>query len=332
MFVKIGGLIVKPTETPKQETDQMNTNTNTNNPESATEVTDNTATEARDVAATDTTADAATAASEADTDADSETDADGEAENATGATQITADKLTDLASFGRVAKIAEAVQQAAAEALEAIREDAEGLQNAADISAEAADARKDLWANTLSVVGVIADATKEAPEYRGLIYNFVMGEFMTEKTRSTAKAYASTGRNVLVKLLTERKVPLADVQAASYSEVRTMLNPPSAEQAEARKLVDGIKKQLGIVARFGDKYGNEAAAVRLARIAEAVEREYNPVARAKEADTSKEKAAREVADLRQTSPRESGNVETVKPEAPRVMRTLHKAGSVNARH
>lgn len=335
MFVKItAGLIVKPAETqstgtPKMNTTEMNPEASDNAINAAT---DTQTDEARDTQ-TAANADADNADAAADANADDDDAADTDADVSRGTAQVTADKLTDLSSFGKVAKIAEAVQALVADSLAAIREDAKGLSDVADINSEAADARKDLWTNTLNVVGAIADQTADAPEFRGLIYNFVMGEFMAEKTRSTAKAYASTGRNVLIKLITDKRVPIADVKAASYAEVRTMLNPPSAEQAEAAAVVADLKKRIGFIARFAGKYGNDTAAARLARIAELVEREYNPVFRAKEADTAKEKAAIGIAELKQSSPRESGNVETVKPEAARPARTLHRSGaSVSSRH
>jgi hypothetical protein len=303
----------------------MNTNTNQMNPEATAETEEargNVSRETRD------DADNATAAVESTMD-------EADEQQMEEAQQITTASLASLglAGFGRIAKIAEAVQAEIGDALEAIRADANNLAEVAELSADAADARKDLWANTLAVVEAVADATADAPEFRGLVYSFIMEEFMSEKTRSTAKAYASTARNVLIKLVTKERRDIATIKEASYADVRKMLNPPSAEQTDANARLDGIKKQLAFIARNAAKYGGEATAARLDRIAAVVEKEYNPVFRAKEADSPKEKQAREVADLRQSSPRESGNVETSAPK-PAAHRTLHKGPGqqVNARH
>lgn len=272
--------------------------------------------------AEDTTASNAEAAADADADTDAE--AEDEAEDAN--RQVRATAISDVDSMMKVATIVQQVQQATADHLAAIREDQEVLNEAAAFKADADDARTDTWGHVIAIVGAVADATADAPTLRDLVYTYTMGEFMKDKERSTAKSYASTGRQVLVKLLTEQKMDFQKVSGMKYSEVRDALRPPkSAEQQEAENVAATAKERLTFILRNAGKNGGDVLG-RVQRIAEAIEREYNPVKAAKDAGTKQAQAAREISDLRQQSPREGSATETVAPPAPRrhIVRGEHR--------
>jgi hypothetical protein len=224
-------------------------------------------------------------------------------------------KLADMAKIGNIAN---AILPQAEPLLAKIREDNAKLTDASNAADEAGTHRGTLWNDTLAIAELVFNATADAPSLRTIIYSEVMGEFLGSETRNTAKAYASTAKNVLVKLWTDGDVSVDDVKAANYSEVRAMLKPAGNPQADAD--ADDIRKMVGYVKRYGDKNGNgegntENAVTRLERIKAAATTEYNAVKSDKDSKTQAAKAARELKELQQQGPREAGTVETAKPEA-----------------
>jgi hypothetical protein len=224
-------------------------------------------------------------------------------------------KLTDMAKIGNIAN---AILPQAEPLLAKIREDNAKLTDASNAADEAGTHRGTLWHDTLAVAELVRDATEDAPSLRAIIYSEVMGEFLGSETRNTAKAYASTAKSVLIKLWTDGDVSVDDVKAANYGEVRAMLRPAGNPQADAD--AESIRKMVGFIKRFADKYGvgdakAENAVTRLARIKDAIEPEYNAVKSEKDRQSQAAKAARELKGLQQQAPTEAGTVETVKPEA-----------------
>jgi len=236
----------------------------------------------------------------------------------TNASPLAGMKLADMAKIGI---IAQAILPQAEPLLAKIREDAERVTNAVNAAGQAGTDRSSLWTDTLAVAELVYNATTETPSLRGIIYSEVMAEFLGSQERNTAKAYASTAKNVLATLWTEQGKTPAEVKKASYAEVRTMLRPVGNPQADAD--MESIRKMLAEIRRFGDKFAKgteeapENSATRLARIRAVVEPEYNAVKSERDKASAAAKAARELKELQQKAPREAGTVETVaaKPEA-----------------
>lgn len=215
---------------------------------------------------------------------------------------------------------ADAVAEAAAAHIEAIRADAARAMDAKNAAHDGQTAKTNIWQETLAIVGIIADtATGNATKYRDQIYADVMGEFMakdeTGKATSTAAAYASTGRGVLVKLVTQQGRKVSDIAGLKYSEVRKLLKPANNPEAEAMR--DEAVKRIKFVAKFADKHGgDEKAIVRLTAILDAIEPHYNAVKAAKDASSSAAKAAKELEANRQQRPEAPMTTETVKVVQP----------------
>lgn len=225
--------------------------------------------------------------------------------------------LADRNALRAYVELGDKVAEAAAEHVQRIKEKvavATDAKNAADHGKTAKDG---IWAETLAVVGIVADLTKDSPKLREQVYSDVMGGFMAKDSdgkASTAAAYASTGRNVLVKLVTDRGMSVAAVKEKSYADVRKLLRPTA--NAEAEGIADKIAKAARYVAKNGNKHGGEAAAKRLEAVWTALEPHYNAVKAAKDAKTNAAKAAKELEANRQQRPAEPMQTETVKAEAP----------------
>ena len=285
---------------------------NSNTENSATVTTDaDEARTRRDNAETNEATNAEAAASEAATEAGAEPEGEAADAEPTQA-KLSSVNLDDIVKLGATVK---GIENAVAEHLEAIRNDQAQVKAAAEGMTEAQKVRTDLWSHTLAIVGIVAEATADTPSIRDLTYSAIMGEFLKAEKATTAKAYASTGRNVLVRMLTQEKVPFEKVQEMSYADVRNaMKKPPTREQAENAERYKKVREQLSFIMRHADKHGTEQeqrTATRLARIAETIEKEYNAVKSAFDRSKKQNQAAVELADLKQQSPREGATVETV---------------------
>lgn len=288
----------------------MNVNNDNVNPETATEAN---ATEGEARVSRETEAATADNAADAATDDDNDEE---QQETDTGLKQVKLSDLTDdLDLIGEATGIAKAVAAAVKADLDAIRVAQTGLDEAAGIAEDAKETRTGLWGHVLNVTLAVADATTEHPEFREMVYGYTMGPFLKEKQRSTAKNYASTGKKVLLKLLTDEGMDPETVRGMAFADIRDALKPAkSADRIEAERLATEAKERISFILRYASaEVGGEEPLARLQRIAEAVERDWNPVKRAKDAATAAEKGAAALQELKQQSPREATTAETVAP-------------------
>lgn len=235
--------------------------------------------------------------------------------------------LADRAGLEAYLTAGKAIEAACKPLVDAIKANVAKATDAKNAADAGKTEKAGIWAKTLEVVGIIAEATKDAKtgKWREQLFTDVMGEFMEVKEGekpSTAKAYASTGRAVLVKLLP--RMTLDDVKAKSYADVRKLVSPP--KNAEADGIAKRIGEQVRYILRNADKHGgSEKAVARLDAIAAEVATHYNAVKTAKDAKASASKAAKELEANRQQRAAEGSTVETVKrdddakPEAPKLV-------------
>lgn len=192
------------------------------------------------------------------------------------------------------------------------------LAEAKNVQDNAATERGNAWKAILDVTFAIADATAATPSIRELVFNSVMRDYVNaEKATANAslKAYASTGRNVLLKLLdvSHTREELAD---ASYKDVRQWLSPPAdadlssklnklvenvryiERQIAKAKKADNAEELLALLHSFADSTGGAAQQVR------------NQFKSEKDKNTTAATMARELHDLQQNAPSQPTNVET----------------------
>lgn len=237
--------------------------------------------------------------------------------------------LADPAGLKAYITAGETVNAACKAHVDAIRRKVEAANDAKNAADTGKTVKAGIWAETLAVVGIIADATKDAKgaKWREQLFTDVMGDFLSvaegEKP-STAKAYASTGRAVLVKLLP--RMSLDDVKAKSYADVRKLVSPPKNPEADG--ILKRMTEQLRYIGKNADKHGGTKAVARLEELAEYVADHYNAVKTAKDSKSSASKAAKELDANRQQRPDEPTTTETVqrpeadgKPEAPALQAT-----------
>lgn len=236
--------------------------------------------------------------------------------------------LADRAGLEAYLTAGKAIADACKAHVDAIKDKVKTATEAKNATDNGKTAKSGIWAETLAVVKIIADATKDAKggKWREQLFTDVMGEFMDVKEGekpSTAKAYASTGRGVLVKLLP--RMSIADVEAKTYADVRKLLSPVKNPEAE------GIAKRIGEQVRFilkhADKHGGKDKAVaRLDAIAAEVQEHYDAVKTAKDATGKAAQAAKELEANRQQRATEASVTEVTaapeadnaKPEAPKL--------------
>lgn len=144
------------------------------------------------------------------------------------------------------------VPESVTAAVAQLRECAGVLRTAADVQKNAQTVRGGLWSHVLAVVFAVEDASKGAPKVREEMYANVMGEFLSAKAgtpAATVKAYASTGKNVCLRLC--GKVSRNKLEEASYKEIRSLLNPVDSE--EAASLSESIRENLSYIVNNGFK-------------------------------------------------------------------------------
>lgn len=187
--------------------------------------------------------------------------------------------------------------------------DAIKTEGAKQIDAKnAADAAKTgksgLWGNCVKLAEIVAAATQS--NEREMVFTIVARDLLEGEGTNTAKMYASTAKDVLVKLHTEQGKSFAEIAEASYGDVRKMLKPdlnPEFTQRFAE-----LSKRLKYVGRKGEK---AASLELLSNLEKSVNAAYNPL----KAEADKKSAAAEAAKTleanKQQSPAEGATVETV---------------------
>lgn len=180
-------------------------------------------------------------------------------------------------------------------------------KNAAD---NAKTEKNNVWKDVLTIVGNIVDATSEAPALRDWACEAVLGEFLhaeKESPLATVKAYASTGKAVAVKLVTEQGMQLDTIKEMSYGDIRATINPPA--NRVATNIADELAKLVKYIARHGDAQGVDATA-ELTRLRGLVTETYNTVKSSKESKSAAAKLAKELRANKQQAPSEASTVET----------------------
>lgn len=200
--------------------------------------------------------------------------------------------------------------------------DPHNIQLLADIKAEgakqidaknAADAAKTgksgLWGNCVKLAEIVAAATE--PNEREMVFTIVARDLLEGEGTNTAKMYASTAKDVLVKLHTDQGKSFDEIAEASYGDIRKMLKPD--QNPEFTQRYAALTKKLKYVGRKAVK---EDALSLLAKLESIVGEAYNPLKAAADAESAAAKAAKTLESNKQQAPSEGATVETsAKPEA-----------------
>lgn len=215
-----------------------------------------------------------------------------------------------LAAITEAVRIGAEVKAENADLIKKIQEQAAKQVDAKNASDAAGTERKGLWSNVLLLAEHVA-AAAPTKDTRAMVFDIVAADLLESETANTAKMYASTARNVLVKLHTEQGKAFAELQEASYPDIRKMLNPPKNPDAEAR--IAKLSKELKYLSRKADK---EKLSALLDSLESSVSTLYTAVKGEADKASAAAKAAKELEANRQQPPSQPAATETVaKPEA-----------------
>lgn len=174
-------------------------------------------------------------------------------------------------------------------------------KNAAD---DAKTGKSGLWGNCVKLAEIVAAATE--PNEREMVFTIVARDLLEGEGTNTAKMYASTAKDVLVKLHTEQGKTFEAIAEASYGDIRKMLKPdlnPEFTQRFAE-----LAKRLKYVGRKSDK---AASLELLSNLEEFVNAVYNPLKAAADAKSAAAEAAKTLEANKQQAPSDGATVETV---------------------
>lgn len=218
----------------------------------------------------------------------------------------------------------DAILPLVAEEVAAIRE----LDKAAMDSKNAADQgngqKGSIWDNVRGIVMKVYDATMDAPDTRHQVFSDVLDEFLnpkggagTDKVKlTTAGQYASTGRKMLVTLLTEQGRDPEDFREAGVKDVRHAFKDVNVV-ARNEELAE-----LGKKLRYAAKHGTEKEYAALELVKEAITALYNPIRSRKDKASKKSQAAVAVPELQQQAPAEPAQHEVTAGDAADVAEQL----------
>lgn len=183
-------------------------------------------------------------------------------------------------------------------------------KNAAD---QASGQKSNIWDAIKACVFKVYEHTADAPDTRHQVFTDVFDEFLNPKAAAgtdkvkltTAGQYASTGRKMLVTLLTEQGQSPEDYADATVRDVREAFKSGTVQARN--KLLGEVGKSL----RYAAKHATEEEWKMFAFVAEAITELYNPVKARKDRSSKKAEAAREVPELQQNAPAEPAVVETI---------------------
>ena len=215
-----------------------------------------------------------------------------------------------MAAIVQAVTIGEQVKAENADLIAKIKEQAAKQVDAKNAADAASTERKGLWSNVLLLAENVA-AAAPSKDTRQMVFDIVAADLLESETANTAKMYASTARNVLVKLHTEQGKTFEELHEATYPEIRKMLNPSKNPEAEQR--IAELVKRLKYVSRKGSK--DDVSAL-LDTLENEVAALYNPLKQQADKESAAAKAAKELESNRQNAPTEPAATETVaKPEA-----------------
>ena len=210
----------------------------------------------------------------------------------------------------------EAVQALVAAELEAIRALNANTVNAKNVNDAATADKGTMWGHTFSIIEKIHDATQDNPEDRYQLFTDAMDEFLNlpadaegnKPKATTASMYASTGRKLLVEVVTDQGKALEEFADKSYKEVREAFK--DTKDAALLSQIGEAAKQL----RYVVKHGTTEEKAELEGLFSLITEAYNPVKARKDASSTKALADATLRDDAQQAPNEGTTVETVAGE------------------
>ncbi len=192
------------------------------------------------------------------------------------------------------------------------------LAEAKNVAGNAATEKVNACGAILAVTFAVAEATSEAKAIREIVFNSVMGEYVTadkDSAKASLKAYVSTARSALVKLLDSTHTR-EQIEKASYKELREWLSPKAdadftAKVAKVKEHLSYVEKQIGKVKKAEDGAAQMAVLHSIVDDVLATAQALRDQFKA-ENDSGQHRAemARALHDLRQQGPSEPTAVET----------------------
>lgn len=178
------------------------------------------------------------------------------------------------------------------------------LVTAKNVAEDANTQRGNAWEAVKEVIFAIEDATQGAPKVREMIVNSVLADYVGKDSSkpATIKSYASTGRNMLLKLCGS-KWTRDELNEASYKDIREWLAP--RDNPEAFQLMQKIKAATSYVEKHGFKAGRDDVALNLETLKtayELLETSRNAIKGAKDSETHTGQLAKAVHDLKPQAP------------------------------
>lgn len=128
------------------------------------------------------------------------------------------------------------------------------LVNAKNVADDANTERGNAWDAVKAVIFAIEDATAGATSIREMVVNSVLADYVSKDSNkpATLKSYASTGRNMLLKLCGS-KWTREELNEASYKDIREWLAP--RDNPEAYQLM----QKINAASRYIEKHGFKSA-------------------------------------------------------------------------
>lgn len=205
------------------------------------------------------------------------------------------------------------IAAACAADVEAIREKNAGVINAKNATDHGNTLKNGLWANVFNVIAKVAELTKDHPEIRYQVFTDTLAEFLvlpahadgTKPKMTTAGQYASTGRKLLIDVITQQNRDPEEFAEMSVKDVRELFR--DRKDAAKMEAIGEAGKRL----RYVVKHGTEDEKARIAGILGEVDKLWNPVKARKDASKNKAKADAELRNDRQQAPSAPAVLETV---------------------
>lgn len=220
---------------------------------------------------------------------------------------FTAAEIAVLSSFN-----ADTMPDSVRAEIEKLNTIADVLIQAKNVNENANTERGNAWESVKSVIFAIEDATAAAPKVREMVVNSVLADYVSKDSSkpATLKSYASTGRNMLLKLCGS-KWTRDELNGASYKDIREWLAP--RDNPEAYQLMQKIKASAAYIEKHGFKADGSEAELNLETlkaVAESLDAARTAIKGEKDAKSATGQLAKAVHDLKPLAPTAPTTVET----------------------
>lgn len=220
---------------------------------------------------------------------------------------FTAAEIGVLSAFN-----ADTMPEVVREQLNKLETIATNLITAKNVAESAATDRGNAWEAVKAVIFAIEDATQQAPKIREMVVNSVLADYVSKDSSkpATLKSYASTGRNMLLKLCGS-KWTREELNEASYKDIREWLAP--RDNPVAYQLMQKIKAGAAYIEKHGFKEGREDVSLNLETLQsvfDLIESTRVAIKGEKDSNTHTGQLAKAVHDLKPQAPTAPTTVES----------------------